>query len=347
MIPNTNSNITSRNNGIDSLRMLSMYMVVILHTLGQGGILSKLTPGTTPYKAAWLLEIAAYCAVDCYALISGYVGCRSKFKPSRLVTLWLQIVFYTLGLTIFFSLTHPEFITAQTWLNACFPIINVQYWYLTSYFGMYVFIPIMNLALQQLDKKQLQYMIIVFFVFFITIPTFMQQDIFSLNGGFSVIWLCMLYIIGGYIKIYQFVLSKKICLIIYCLSVFVTWFFKMRDATFLLDYTSPTIFLAAFSLLLIFANIDFKNRGFKKVISILAPAALSVYIIHVNPLIWNYYIIDFAVPLITQNPVLLILGVLIASFAIYFICSVFDLLRIFIFNKLKLREKISIIDIHA
>ena len=287
MILNTTSNISSRNNGIDFLRILSMYMVVILHTLGQGGILSNLTPGSTPYKAAWLLETAAYCAVNCYALISGYVGCHSKFKLSRLAILWLQTSFYTIGLTTFFSLTHPEFITAQVWVNACFPIMNIQYWYLTTYFGMYIFIPIMNLALQQLNKKYLQCLIIIFFVFFITIPTFMQQDTFSLSGGFSVIWLCMLYIIGGYIKIHQFMLPRKVCLIVYMLSVFATWFFKMRDIPFLLDYTSPTIFLAALSLLLIFANTNFKNALLQKCIQTLAPTALSVYIIHVNPLIWN------------------------------------------------------------
>lgn len=345
MISNTNQHITSRNNGIDFLRMLSMYMVVILHTLGQGGILTKLPPHTTPYETAWLLEIAAYCAVNCYALISGYVGCNSKFKFSRLVSLWLQIAFYTLGLTIFFSFKHPEFITGKTWLNACFPIMNVQYWYLTTYFGMYVFIPIMNLALQQLSKKYLQYVIIIFFIFFITIPAFKQQDIFSLDGGFSVIWLCMLYIIGGYINIYRFTLPKQICLLIYSFSVFITWIFKMRNITFLLDYASPTIFLAAISLLLIFANADIKNALLKKIIRVLAPTALSVYIIHVNPLIWNYYIIDFAVPLIKQNTPLLILGVLLASFAIYIICSLFDLIRIFIFNKLKIKEKLAVIDI--
>lgn len=340
----TNTSISTRNYGIDFLRMLSMFMVVILHTLGQGGILVQLTPGTTSYQVAWFLEIAAYCAVNCYALISGYVGCYSKFKLSRLALLWIQIVFYTLGLTLFFTLKHPEYLTAQTWLNACFPIMNTQYWYLTSYFGMSVFIPILNLAIQQLEQRYLRFLMITFFIFFITIPTIMQRDTFSINSGFSVIWLCMLYLVGGYIKKYHVTLSKKMCLLIYGASVLLTWFCKMQDIPIFIDYASPTIFLTAVSLLLIFANVTINNTVIKKLIELLAPAALGVYIIHVNPLIWNYYIIDFAVPLLKFSTPLLITGVLIASFAIYLACSLFDLLRIFIFTKLNLRKHLLAID---
>lgn len=340
----TDTNISTRNYGIDFLRMLSMFMVVILHTLGQGGILTRLTPGTTSYQAAWFLEIAAYCAVNCYALISGYVGCYSKFKLSRLALLWLQIVFYTFGLTLFFALTHPEYLTLQTWLNACFPIMNTQYWYLTSYFGMSVFMPILNLAIQQLERTYLRFLLITCFLFFITIPTLMQRDMFSINGGFSVIWLAMLYLAGGYIKKYQVTLSKKICLLLYGASVLLTWFCKMQNIPILIDYASPTIFLAAVALLLIFANMTINHTVIRKLIGLLAPAALSVYIIHVNPLIWNYYIIDFAAPLANFSTPLLITGVLIASFAIYLACSLFDLLRIFIFTKLNLRKYLSPID---
>lgn len=83
----------SRNYGIDLLRMLSMYMVCTLHTLGQGGILEATSEHSSQYCLAWLLEIAAYCAVDCFALISGYVGATARFRPINLLRLWLQAAF--------------------------------------------------------------------------------------------------------------------------------------------------------------------------------------------------------------------------------------------------------------
>ena len=62
-----------RNYGIDLLRMILMLMVVILHVLGHGGVLDATTPLSAKYCVSWLIESFAYCAVNCYALISGYV----------------------------------------------------------------------------------------------------------------------------------------------------------------------------------------------------------------------------------------------------------------------------------
>ena len=68
------SSMEERNYGIDLLRIVSMMMVVLLHVLGQGGILDGSDPLTVKSETAWLLEIGAYSAVNIYAMISGYVG---------------------------------------------------------------------------------------------------------------------------------------------------------------------------------------------------------------------------------------------------------------------------------
>ena len=65
---------TGRNYGIDLLRLVAMFMVVVLHVLGHGGILNAATG--INYSISMLLRICAYCAVDCYAIIS--VTAREK-----------------------------------------------------------------------------------------------------------------------------------------------------------------------------------------------------------------------------------------------------------------------------
>ena len=69
-----------RNYGIDLLRVLATYMVLVLHVMGQGGIVWTIDGSSNNYIVAWLLELLAFCAVNCYALISGYVGLYKKFK---------------------------------------------------------------------------------------------------------------------------------------------------------------------------------------------------------------------------------------------------------------------------
>ena len=70
-----------RNRGIDLLRMTAMWMVVILHILNKGGVLAAAAPLSAGQGTARLLETAAYCAVNCYGLISGYVGVQRRAGP--------------------------------------------------------------------------------------------------------------------------------------------------------------------------------------------------------------------------------------------------------------------------
>ena len=48
-----------RNYGIDLLRMVSMYMVCMLHTLGCGGILAGTAADSVKHCIAWFVEIVA------------------------------------------------------------------------------------------------------------------------------------------------------------------------------------------------------------------------------------------------------------------------------------------------
>ncbi|MBQ6946801.1 MAG: acyltransferase, partial [Clostridia bacterium] len=80
-----------RNEGIDLLRIISMFMVVLLHVLGVGGLLKAANDAPIGYEALRVLQIGATCAVNCYGLISGYVGYKGKFKLSSIALMWLQV----------------------------------------------------------------------------------------------------------------------------------------------------------------------------------------------------------------------------------------------------------------
>ncbi len=112
--------IIQRNYGIDALRMLSMFMVVVLHILLLSGLLTNEQLFSTQYEIAWLLEICVYCAVNCYALISGYVGVDSKFRFSNIIVLWLRVVFYTFIITMVFFVFIPNSVTKLSFIKALF-----------------------------------------------------------------------------------------------------------------------------------------------------------------------------------------------------------------------------------
>src|SRR5574344_1724268 len=85
----------NRNYGIDFLRLVLMYMVCVLHTLGQGGIIYSSINGSIGFGVFYLLEIISYCAVDSFAIISGYTSKNKPQKYEKIVSMWFQVLFFS------------------------------------------------------------------------------------------------------------------------------------------------------------------------------------------------------------------------------------------------------------
>ena len=73
-----------RNTGINLFKLFSMFMIALLHVLGMGGIIGA-AAGTSSYYPVYLMQNAAFCAVNCYALVSGYLMLGKKIKPSSIL----------------------------------------------------------------------------------------------------------------------------------------------------------------------------------------------------------------------------------------------------------------------
>ena len=340
-----------RKTGVDFLRMFLMFLVPILHILGNGGVLANTPWMSSQYLAGWLLETVALCAVDCFALISGYVGSTAKFRWSRVGNLWLGIVFYTLLLTALFAVWMPEVVSKRTWFGAIFPITSNQYWFMTAYVGMFFFIPLMNLMLEKASKRMLTEFLVAVLVVFSFLPclfTILLQDSpYGLHRGYSMVWLIMLYLMGGYLRKYEIPqkLSRKKAVVVFCISTLLAWLSKVviewgtnrmlgypAGGTSFVSYVSPFIVINAVSLLCFFARTEFRSKALRKGIAVLSPAALGVYIIHVHPLVWNYVLRD-CLTFAAAYPVWrMLLWVVALAFGIYLVCSLIDVVRIRLFQ---------------
>ena len=218
-----------RNRGIDLLRMTAMWMVVILHILNKGGVLATAAPLSAGQGTARLLETAAYCAVNCYGLISGYVGVQRRFRYSGALALWLRVAFYTLGITAVFACLMPGSVNGDRVLRAFFPVLFRQYWYVTAYFGMCLFIPFFNLLLNRLSKGQLRLLVLSIVLVFSVLPTLRQKDVFLTDNGYSVLWLSCLYLLGGILRLCGSQTSRRPASwgAIYAGCVLATWLVRL------------------------------------------------------------------------------------------------------------------------
>lgn len=344
----TKETIKTRNYGIDFLRIMSMFMIVNLHILGHGGILSNesLQFLSIRFHLVWLIETICYVAVNCYALISGFVGINSKFKYSNIFWLWLRVVFYSVFIYIAFCVFGLETFDINNFSKTFFPVLNSRYWYFNAYFCLFFFIPILNSAVQNLDYKVLKNLIIGIVITLSVLPTIQGQDIFNTVRGYSAIWLISLYLIGAFIKKYELhlkftklkmILIFAACVILELFSVILKNYFiakGYRDIKIsLLVYTSPTMLLSGIVLLIFFSQL--KINKLKKVISFLSPLCFSVYLIHEHYLVKNNFINDKFIYFLTFSSPKILLSILITSIVIFSICIFIDYFREKLFKKIK------------
>lgn len=340
-----------RNIGIDLLRIISMIMVVLLHILNFGGILKHAKFLSLNYEIAWLLEIIAYCAVNCYALISGYVGITTKIKYQNIIKLWLRVIFYTTTITLIFYIINPNTISNLNLLKVFFPILFSTYWYFTAYFCMFFFIPYLNILINNLNKHQAIKLLITIIILFSVVTTITPNDIFTINKGYSVIWLSLLYLIGGIIKKYnlfknwptkKLIIGFILCILITWLSKYLTEFTtleisnKIINSIYFIKYNSITILFEAIFLLIIFSRIKILSGA--KYIKYISSLSFSIYLIHMHPLIVEHLIKNKFISYLSFPFYTFIIAILSSVIFICVVCLIIDILRNKLFEKIKVNQ---------
>lgn len=347
-----------RNYGIDFLRLVSMVMVTVLHVLGQGGLLYATEPGSLKYWVVWSIEIACYCAVNCFALISGYGMSQSQYRISRMCKIWLQAVFYSLLGLVSFLCFMPETVGKRDILFTVLPITSGQYWYISAYFGVLALTPLLNAAIAHTEKRAFGVALVTAFGALCVIPVVLQEDPFKLVNGYSLMWLCLLYLAGGYMRKYDVLRKIKSSyawvtvlsmIAVTVLSKFVMeqyfegihFIYSRRHA--FISYISPTLVLTAIGLFVVCSKLHFTER-FARVIRFLSPAALGVYLSHSSPLIWRHLMRGFSESYAGYSFFHMIALIFSAVLLIFTTGIVLDLLRIRLFALLKIDKLCTRLD---
>ena len=153
------TNKRERNPGIELLRLLGMFAIIVSHVLYSGLAFKKYN-----YKELHLINISTFWHVGSYALISGIVG-HKTCKYSNLMYLWIYTVFYSVIIYLCYKKYNKYIWTEKYWkdrtlLENFTPVVYRKYWYFTAYFGMYLFVPLINKALSIVNKKELLIIVI-------------------------------------------------------------------------------------------------------------------------------------------------------------------------------------------
>lgn len=164
-----------RNYGIDLLRIFSMFMVVLLHVNNFPGLLSFYDKNSLEYIFVWLTEAFAICAVNVYAVISGYVLLNSKFKLKRILQLYLEVLFFNFLSYVLIIVTKGEWSGVKEFIKGIvfiLPLSGNDLWYFKAYFLLFFTFPLLNILVKNMNKRQFILLFSVIFVFLCVISPY-------------------------------------------------------------------------------------------------------------------------------------------------------------------------------
>lgn len=344
--------MTNRNYGIDLLRIVSILMITALHIIIPGMGQNTLYNGTFSIK---ILYAVCSCGVNCFLLISGYVNLQKDYKISRIIRLILEALFYNITLTIIISSLNNN-LSLHRILDSFDILSNNNWWFLKAYLFLFIFMPIINSAINNMTKIE-SIIVISLIIMCASFITTIKGDIFYLGDGYSPLWFIVVYTIGAFVKKYEdrLLFKKNILLTIYfaCIIITVLSFYFLYHYngehlnTYILEnllflYSSPTVLLSGIILLLLFKDLKINNI-FSLLIQIVTPSIFPVYLIQCQHYVYKYYFPNFFEFLNIYNNKLFIYIPLI-TIIITFLLFLVDQIRILLNKILQIDKFFNYID---
>lgn len=323
-----------RNYGIDLLRIVAMGFVIVLHLTGVGGICGAAVLGTPQFYISQFLRIGTFSAVNCYALISGFVGWNRNVKLSGLLSLWLRVIAFCVVITVFTQLRDPAAVELSDLWKAFTPVRLQKYWYFNAFVLMFPFTPVLNRGIRSMSAREAVLSVAGICLLLLTLRIPGVRDTVLLANGYSALWLMMLYLLGGLMS--RFDIPARLpapgwtglALLAVAASYFPRmWMLYMQpelwtaaNQNLSMQYTNLPVVLAGVALVGLFARLELPRWGIR-VTKALAPHAFGVYLLHTHTLIFLTAIRGRFADLGTA-PVVKLLAVLSGATAVIFFAGI-------------------------
>ena len=342
---------------IEYLRVIAMAMVVVLHFMTKSGSLPEAGSEAAKYLTsqnilALFLESLCIVAVDVYVLISGYLGADREPKPQKAVTFLFRIWFYSLliplVLTVFSVPTKAGEQGIYGLVQYFLPIESETYWFATYYLFLLLLMPLCNLAVQHMEKKTFEMIMIFFFIISSLIKSICPVRLPVDRFGYDAMWFVFVYLLGIYLRKYGTAAWEKRGALLYEGSVLLIFFMEFvlqlfSARTGALTYYASVPFhynfvfclTGAVGLFYVFLKKPVKEGKKAEVIRFLGRYSFGVYLFHEHPDIRDrwYPLIDRVLDPCGKNGLILwLLKLIVSVVLIYGIGILLDFVRDRIFT---------------
>ena len=275
---------TTRKSNLELLRIIGILMIVMMHFCGQGGFSAANNPAVAFLGSAGRLSVNIFLLIGCWFMVD------ATFRPERIVKLYLQVVFYSVPITLLmFAL--GEYGGFRNLFQGLVPFFGRSVWFASAYISLIAMSPFLNKAFL-LPISALRKLVLLLFILFVVVSTIPNFSPIDYVADFT--WFCVVYVFTGWAKrdrLFDRLGSKWPCL---ALSVLMygalcsaaCWFpLGGLAAYWATNIKSAPAFLIALFVFAFFLKLDIGSR---KWINLAARSVFAVYIIHQIPAFMQY-----------------------------------------------------------
>lgn len=333
-----NSSLKQRDSNFELFRIILMIFIVAHHYVVNSGIVAVMEKNPFAPNALFLFLFGAWgkTAINCFVMITGYFMCKSQITLRKFLKLIAQIEFYNIIIYFVFVLSGYTNFSFSSLFEAIIPVKHIDRGFISAFIVFFLFIPFLNILLHNLDEKKHRRLILLclfLYTFISTIPTF------SVTMNY-VSWFIVVYFIASFIRLYPkkcytkriiWGLATLIALCLSCISIVICLYFGVDQYYFIADSNKLFAVVTAFCAFMYFKNIHLK---YNKVINLIASASFGVLLIHANSdtmrqWLWRdtlHNVGAFTTEWCYLHFACSVIGV-------YVICTVIDLLRLYLLEK--------------
>lgn len=318
-----------RESNIELCRIIAMLLVVLVHanyfSLGEVNLNNYLISPFDSFLKALSEQLCIIC-VNVFILISGWFGIRANIKGA--VSLLFQVFFYhALICGLFYIL--GDAISIKTIAKGFY--FGISYWFIVTYLVLYAISPILNTFIESANPRIVVSVLISFFLMeFIYGWT---TNAAAFNGGYSAISFIGLYLLAKFIRKHSLKLQnisiRTNFILYFVFSIIpVGLFFITGHKLNMLAYSSPFVILSSVFFFLAFNKMKISNN----IINYFACSTLSIYIIHLHPLVCPHFINFMNVAYQFLGGLGYTLFVIVFAVCVMVFCTIIDKFRIILWN---------------
>ena len=286
-----------RNSNIELLRILCMFFIIMHHSFYHSQISANIS--NINLYIFYCMQFLGKVANNLFIIITGYYMVGREINKKSLKNIIFKTIFYSYVILIIYLLVTHDF-NYSIILHSVMPLTTVNNWFVIYYILLYISIPIINILISNLTQKQLKNTIFALIVILSILP---MLNLLEHNYS-TYLWFICVYMIGAYIKKYDYNLTIKkeaskilmVSLIGFFVFIALTEMFKLELYN-MVEVNSLITLIIPFFIFILFIN---KKEWYNSKVNYISSSTLGIYLIHENIAIrehlWKVFKIEKYLP---------------------------------------------------